>query len=163
MQLLPGSNPVFGLNTLGGALTIRMKDGFRLRRRASAEASAGSFGRTSRCRGRGRQRRHAGRRSPRSKAIDDDGWRDHSATRIGRLYARGDGARASDQASLRRHARRQSAEGTQALPLSMLGNPRQPYTWPDTTDNRLAFVNAQLARMRSTPTRCSPPTPTTGS
>ena len=29
MQLLPGSNPVFGLNTLGGALTINMKDGFR--------------------------------------------------------------------------------------------------------------------------------------
>jgi hypothetical protein len=29
MQLLPGSNPVFGLNTLGGALTLSMKDGFR--------------------------------------------------------------------------------------------------------------------------------------
>ena len=28
MQLLPGSNPVFGLNTLGGALTMAMKDGF---------------------------------------------------------------------------------------------------------------------------------------
>ena len=32
--------------------------------------------------------------------------------------------------------------GTQALPLSMLSNPKQPYTWPDTTDNQLAFVNA---------------------
>ncbi len=32
-------------------------------------------------------------------------------------------------------------EGTQALPVSMLDNPRQAYTWPDTTDNRLDFVD----------------------
>ncbi len=38
-------------------------------------------------------------------------------------------------------------EGTQALPVSMLGNPKQAYTWPDTTDNRLGFgsVNWQHA------------------
>src|SRR5205085_152793 len=28
MTLMPGSNPVFGLNTLGGALSLRTKDGF---------------------------------------------------------------------------------------------------------------------------------------
>ena len=28
MTLMPGSNPVFGLNTLGGALAVRTKDGF---------------------------------------------------------------------------------------------------------------------------------------
>ena len=28
IQLLPGSNPVFGLNALGGALSVRMKNGF---------------------------------------------------------------------------------------------------------------------------------------
>lgn len=28
MTLMPGSNPVFGLNTLGGALALRTKDGF---------------------------------------------------------------------------------------------------------------------------------------
>jgi outer membrane receptor protein involved in Fe transport len=28
MTLMPGSNPVFGLNTLGGALSVRTKDGF---------------------------------------------------------------------------------------------------------------------------------------
>lgn len=28
MTLIPGSNPVFGLNTLGGALSLRTKDGF---------------------------------------------------------------------------------------------------------------------------------------
>ena len=45
MQLLPGSNPVFGLNTLGGALALSMKDGFRSPG-IVAEAYGGSFGRS---------------------------------------------------------------------------------------------------------------------
>jgi iron complex outermembrane receptor protein len=28
IQLIPGSNPAFGLNALGGALSVRMKNGF---------------------------------------------------------------------------------------------------------------------------------------
>ena len=50
-------------------------------------------------------------------------------------------------------------EGTQALPVSMLGNPRQAYTWPDSTENRLVFVNGNGQHAfdggyaRSTPTR----------
>ena len=42
MQLLPGSNPVFGLNTLGGALAINMKDGFATPVRASRSTAARS-------------------------------------------------------------------------------------------------------------------------
>src|SRR5689334_2420518 len=44
MQLLPGSNPVYGLNTLGGALALSMKNGFR-NAGGVAEAYGGSFGR----------------------------------------------------------------------------------------------------------------------
>ena len=44
IDLIPGSNPLFGLNTLGGALSIRTKDGFA-NPVAALEASAGSFGR----------------------------------------------------------------------------------------------------------------------
>ena len=29
VQLIPGANPVYGLNALGGSLVLRMKDGFR--------------------------------------------------------------------------------------------------------------------------------------
>ena len=42
--LMPGSNPLFGLNTLGGALSIQTKDG-RSHPGASLELSGGSFGR----------------------------------------------------------------------------------------------------------------------
>ncbi len=41
-----GANPLFGLNALGGALSIEMKDGFSFDG-AAAEVSGGSFGRAS--------------------------------------------------------------------------------------------------------------------
>lgn len=44
LQDLPGSNPVFGLNALGGAFTLEMKDGFDAPG-TSIEVAGGSFGR----------------------------------------------------------------------------------------------------------------------
>src|SRR5438876_5630359 len=44
VQLIPGSNPVFGLNTLGGALAIYTKSGSR-DPGTDVEVSGGSFGR----------------------------------------------------------------------------------------------------------------------
>ena len=139
MQLLPGSNPVFGLNTLGGALTINMKDGFRYTG-AQASVSAGSFGRVEAAADAGfNQSGLAGFAA--FESIDDDGWRDHASTRIRRLYARVDGRSDDNAFNVAATLADNHLEGTQALPLSMLGNPRQAYTWPDTTDNRLVFVN----------------------
>ena len=36
-------------------------------------------------------------------------------------------------------------EGTQALPVSMLANPQQAYTWPDTHRKQARFLQRQLA------------------
>ena len=44
MQLIPGSNPLFGLNTLGGAISIQTKSG-REAKGAAAEFEAGSWNR----------------------------------------------------------------------------------------------------------------------
>jgi outer membrane receptor protein involved in Fe transport len=44
IQLMPGSNPLFGLNALGGALSIRTKDGFAYPGTVASVVS-GSFGR----------------------------------------------------------------------------------------------------------------------
>ena len=44
MQMVPGSNPVYGLNTLGGAIAIQTKSG-RTNQGVALEASAGSWGR----------------------------------------------------------------------------------------------------------------------
>jgi outer membrane receptor protein involved in Fe transport len=144
MQLLPGSNPVFGLNTLGGALALSMKNGFR-NAGGMAEAYGGSFGRAFAGASAGGSRDTiAGFVA--GEAIDDGGWRDHSQTRIGRMYARGDWHDGPNDASLAVTAGDSRLDGTQALPLSMLANPREPYTWPDTTHNRLGFVSATASR-----------------
>jgi len=44
ITLIPGSNPLFGLNTLGGALSIQTKDGHS-QQGSSLQLSGGSFGR----------------------------------------------------------------------------------------------------------------------
>src|SRR5262249_19293903 len=44
VALIPGSNPLFGLNTLGGALSIETKDG-RSQPGTSLQLGGGSFGR----------------------------------------------------------------------------------------------------------------------
>jgi iron complex outermembrane receptor protein len=139
IQLLPGSNPVFGLNTLGGALTLNMKDGFQYAG-ASAETSAGSFGRTEISAEGGVHNGALGAFAA-FEGIDETGWRDHASTRIRRLYARADYRAEGDEMSVAATLADNHLEGTQALPVSMLPNPQQAYTWPDTTDTTLGFVN----------------------
>ncbi len=79
------NNPVFGLNAIGGALSIGMKDGF-LYQGAEIDGRIGSFGR----RQLGIQ---AGQKSgsfagyAAFETIHDSGWRDFSPTNIQRMYA----------------------------------------------------------------------------
>lgn len=139
LQLLPGSNPVFGLNTLGGALTLSMKDGFR-DAAPTASLSRGSFGATQfDASGGTDQGPLAGFAA--FEGVDDRGWREHSASRIRRLYLRGDARGDNDDVTFAGTFADNHLEGTQAVPLSMLGRPREAYTWPDWTDDRLAFVS----------------------
>ena len=67
---------MFGLNTLGGALTINMKDGFRYTG-AGASISAGSFGRVETSADAGFNKGGLAAFAA-FEGIDDDGWRDHS-------------------------------------------------------------------------------------
>ena len=139
IQLIPGSNPVFGLNTLGGALAVTTKSGIDSPG-ASVEASAGSFGRRT-------LTFAAGGASEGLDAfvtgnlLNDDGWRDYSSSRIRQLFAKLGWRNADSDASAGVMLADNHLFGTQALPVSMLGNPRQAYTWPDGSHNRLAFVN----------------------
>ena len=45
IDVVPGSNPVFGLNALGGAIVLNMKDGFNAPAGEQIDASGGSYGR----------------------------------------------------------------------------------------------------------------------
>ena len=144
MHLLSGSNPVFGLNTLGGVLSIQTKSGFAFPG-TSASAGAGSFGRRS------VELEHGGHGANAdgylaADALDDPGWQQHSSSSLRRVFAKGGWQDARTDVDVSLALADNSLEGAQTLPLSMLGDPRQPYTWPDRTENSLAFLLARASR-----------------
>ncbi|WP_374470785.1 TonB-dependent receptor [Phenylobacterium sp.] len=133
-----GSNPVFGLNAVGGALTVRLKDGFDIRG-AAAEAQAGSFGRRSiTLEAGGRPAANAGLYVAVS-ALDEDGWRDFSPTRLRQAYAAWVGGAGPLTLEARLLAADNSLTGNGAAPVELLAADRRAvFTHPDRTDNRFA-------------------------
>jgi len=144
IQLIPGTNPMFGLNTLGGALAVYTKTGLTSPG-TSLDATAGAFGRRALAFETGGSR-EAVDWFVTGNVFDQDGWREHSPSRVRQLFAKirrmTDDTGLDVSVSLADNA----LDGTQTLPVSMLGQPRQAYTWPDTTENRLVFVNAHALR-----------------
>jgi outer membrane receptor protein involved in Fe transport len=143
-HMLSGSNPVFGLNTLGGVLSINTKSGFAFPGSA-ARLSGGSFGR----RALEAETGGHGEQADYFAAVnlhDETGWREHSPSslRQGFFKAGWQDSRTDFDVSLA--LADNTMQGTQALPVSMLGNPRQAYTWPDRTHNQLSFLTARASR-----------------
>ncbi len=84
--LMPGSNPLFGLNTLGGALSLESKDGNSYPGTV-LELSGGSFGRKL------AQLEHGGARGAfnwfgATTLFFDDGWRVSSPTDVRQFFGR---------------------------------------------------------------------------
>jgi outer membrane receptor protein involved in Fe transport len=84
INLMPGSNPLFGLNALGGAVSLQTKTGFSHSRQDVA-VSGGSFGRYLIEAGSGGNN---GRLSyfVAGSALAEDGWRDFSPSRVRQLF-----------------------------------------------------------------------------
>ncbi len=140
MTLAP-SNPVYGLNALGGAVSVEMKNGFNYQG-ASGEISGGSYGRIGGSAQAGGQKGNiAGYIT--ADALNDDGWRDFglSSARLRRIYADigAKGDKGEVHLSFTGADNRLSNVGP--TPVEML-NQRwsSVYTWPQTTHNQLAFV-----------------------
>ena len=144
LHLLSGTNPVFGLNTLGGVLSIHTKSGFAFPG-TSASAGGGSFRRRS-------LEAETGGHGERAdyfaavRAFDDGGWREHSPSRLRQAFVKSGWQDARTDLDLSLSAADNVMQGTQTLPASMLGNPRQAYTWPDMTENQLAFLTVRASR-----------------
>lgn len=77
-------NPVFGLNAIGGAISIEMKDGFKFQG-VESDTRAGSYGRIQESlQGGVKQGNMAAYIA--MEGINDDGFRDFSPSRVRRLY-----------------------------------------------------------------------------
>lgn len=141
ISLIPGSNPMFGLNTLGGALTLRTKSGEHFPG-TELEMSAGSFGHA------GIDAEHGGNRDDKSwylaaSAERDNGWREHSPSRVNLLFGKIGRQAADYDVDISVLAGSSSLTGNQLTPESFLRqNWRSVYTYPDLTRHELASVIA---------------------
>src|SRR5262249_21622817 len=135
------SNPVFGLNATGGALSFHMKNGFTYHG-ANAEVSGGSYGRVgTTVEAGGEVGSFSGYFT--ADAINDAGWRIDSPSSLRRMYA--DLGARGDQTEF--HVTFTGADnifnGTAATPVQLLNqNWSSIFTNPQTTHNQLAFLTA---------------------
>ncbi|MBX3605234.1 MAG: TonB-dependent receptor [Piscinibacter sp.] len=140
VTLLPGSNPVFGLNTLGGALSLQTKSG-DTHPGTEIELQAGSFGRVSSEVTHGRRLGETGHLFLAASTFDEDGWRDYSPSRIRQLFAKGGQHAPGLSWDLSLTHADNHLIGNGPLPESMLAvDCKRVYTRPDITDNRLTLL-----------------------
>jgi outer membrane receptor protein involved in Fe transport len=146
VNLIPGSNPVFGLNTLGGALSVNTKSGKEYPG-GSLSLEGGSWGRINPTVEFGGQKGNwdffvLG------NYLEEDGWRDHSSSEIRQLFGKVGYETADFDADLFYSFADNHLEGTQTSPVSLLSVNREvPYTFPDITENRLDFLNLRLSQV----------------
>lgn len=139
VTLISGSNPVFGLNTLGGALSIRTKSGHD-DPGTQLEAYGGSFGR------RAFEATTGGASGNfdyflTGNFFDESGWRQQSPSRVVQVFGKVGWETEQTDLDLSYTYADTSLYGNGAVPLSMLDyNYESSYT-PDYTANLMNFVN----------------------
>jgi outer membrane receptor protein involved in Fe transport len=148
LEIIPGSNPVFGLNTLGGAIAATTKRGFDFSQ-TDLEMYGGSFKRRAadvESGGHGERWDYyvAG------NLFDEDGWGDHNPSRLHQGFGKLGYRDARNDAQLSFTYGDNRMEGNQTLPRSFLNAPSQAYTWPDAQSNRMSFVDFNLQHKLST-------------
>src|SRR5213082_3943563 len=139
LSLISGSNPVFGLNTLGGALSLQTKSGHD-NPGTEFEACGGSFGRRS------FQGESGSARGPFDyfgavQYFDESGWRDMSPTTLWQAFGKVGWQNDRTDVDLSYTYADTRLFGNGAAPLSMLYYRREQSYTPDFTHNLLHFVN----------------------
>src|SRR6202050_730768 len=139
VTLMSGSNPVFGLNTLGGALSVKTKSGHD-DPGTEFEAYGGSFGRRS---FEGETGGEFGNFDYflAGNYFDETGWRDNSPSRVYQGFGKLGWQDDKTDVDLSYTYADTSLWGNGATPLSMLDYRREASYTPDYTANLLSFVN----------------------
>lgn len=145
-----GANPVYGLNALGGAASIVMRDGFNFQG-AELDARFGSFGRAQGSLALGGSSGAFGVFLA-IEGIRDDGFRDFSEAEIKRMYAdfgvKGDGS----EFHLNFTGANNSVGVTAAAPETLLDlGWERTFTSPQTTDNEMHMLSLN-GSVEATPT-----------
>jgi outer membrane receptor protein involved in Fe transport len=147
INLIPGSNPLFGLNTLGGALSVHTKSGDS-HPGTSATITGGSWGR------RAFEFETGGKKDQfdyfvAGNIFHEDGWRVASASNISQLFTKLGWQDDKSNLDLSVMLADNKLNGTQGLPLEMLENNQQAYTAPDYIKNQLEMITLNGSRFIS--------------
>jgi len=139
IDLLPGADPVFGLNTLGGALSVRTRSG-REDPGLTADLSTGSFGRRS-------AQVTAGGATEvldgflAAQYYEEDGWRDHSPSEVKQLFGKAGWESGANSVNLSYTYADNTLTGNGLVPESLLEERREAvYSYPDETRPELHFA-----------------------
>lgn len=144
LQLIPGANPIYGWNALGGALVLRMKDGFR-NPGHRIEALAGSFARRQVSAEYGRAvvddwAVYAG-----ASVFGEQGFRDESRSRARTLYADVRHRTLERELGVNLTLTDTDLNGNGLSPVELLERDRSAvFTFPDNTRNELLMVASDL-------------------
>ena len=136
MNMMSGSNPLFGLNTLGGALSIQTKNGFT-HPGHSLEAYTGSFGRDSGTIESGGSDGNFGYFVTGS-ITKEDGWRDFSPSRVEQFFSNLSYRNETSSLDFGITAVDSDLNGNGASPIELVAEDREAvFTHPDNTQNEL--------------------------
>lgn len=140
IDLVP-NNPVYGLNALGGALSVQMKNGF-LYQGTEAELRGGSFGRRAVTMQVGKQFGNVATYVA-GDALNDDGWRDQSQSKLRRVFADIGARNDSSEFHINYTGASNTFGAAASTPIQLLDKRwGAVYTLPQTYTNTLNFVNA---------------------
>jgi outer membrane receptor protein involved in Fe transport len=144
------NNPAFGLNALGGAVNVQMKDGFNYHG-AEIDTMGGSFGRVQSSAQWGKQVDNFAVYGA-LEGLHDDGFRNFSASDVRRFY--GDVGYKNDASEF--HVNMGAADNnfgaTATVPIELLQQYwGATYTTPQTSENRVGYVNL-TGKVEATPT-----------
>jgi Fe(3+) dicitrate transport protein len=136
VDVFPGSNPIFGLNTLGGAFTLKTKDGFD-NAGFDIDVLTGSYGR--------RQLQIEGGANNGTFAFFgagnfflEDGWRQNSPSKVNQFFGKASYRGDKLDLNLSTLLVKTDLVGNGLLPSEMYAqDPTSVYSSPDTTKNNL--------------------------
>jgi iron complex outermembrane receptor protein len=140
VNLMPGSNPLFGLNALGGAVSVQTKTGFSHPGHA-VNVSGGSFGRYL-------VEASSGGHTDRvsyfvaGSTLSEDGWRDFSPSRLRQLFGDVEWRRPSTTVNATITSGVNRLIGNGAAPIELLEVDRSAiFTYPDETKTKMTLLS----------------------
>jgi len=144
VALIPGSNPLFGLNALGGAVAVETKSGFT-HAGTEAELYGGSFDRIGASVSSGASSGDRFGHFVTASYLDEQGWRDYSPTSALQAFAKLSWRGRRTDFDLGMSVADTDLIGNGAAPVDLLELDRDAvFTRPDRTENDLALVSMNM-------------------